>query len=145
MTDAQPTTSRVQAVLEKLSPAYFALVMATGIVSIAAHFLDLEPLAVGLVWVNVAAWIVLVILFFARAVRFGRQMLLDLGDHARGPGYFTVPAGTCVLGSQLVVVRGAVEPAVILWFCGLALWAVVTYGFFSAVTIKERKPPLGEG
>jgi tellurite resistance protein TehA-like permease len=137
--------ARIAAVLEKLPPAYFSLVMATGIVSIAAHFLGLEPIAVGLLWINVAAWIVLVLLFVLRGVHFGKQMLLDLGDHARGPGYFTVPAGTCVLGSQLVIVHGATGAASVLWFCGIALWAVVTYGFFSAVTIKEHKPPMGDG
>jgi tellurite resistance protein TehA-like permease len=144
MPDARQSAP-ILAALEKLSPGYFALVMATGIVSIAAHFLGLEPLAIALLWIDVAAWFVLVLLFIARAVRFGRQMLLDLGDHARGPGYFTVPAGTCVLGSQLVIVHGATGAAVSLWFCAIALWALVTYGFFSAVTIKTRKPPIGEG
>jgi tellurite resistance protein TehA-like permease len=145
MVDDRGGSARVRAVLEKLSPGYFALIMATGIVSIAAQFLGFEPIAVGLLWINVAAWIVLVLLFLARGVRFGRQMLLDLADHARGPGYFTVPAGTCVLGSQLVVVHGSTAAAAILWMCGIGLWALVTYGFFSAVTLKEKKPALGDG
>ena len=38
--------------LAELSPAYFAMVMATGIVSIAAHFQGLQRLAVALLWLN---------------------------------------------------------------------------------------------
>jgi len=37
---------------ENLHPAYFAMVMATGIVSIAADLMDMQPIAVALCWLN---------------------------------------------------------------------------------------------
>ena len=41
-----------------------------------------------------------------------------LTDHTRGPGFFTVIAGTCVLGSQLLIVAGRYQVAMVLWFLG---------------------------
>ena len=82
-----------------LFPGYFALVMATGIVSIAAYLLALTAVAWVLLFVNVAAYIVLWLLLVTRLVRFFPRVRADLTDHARGPGFFTVVAGTCVLGN----------------------------------------------
>ncbi|HEX6943322.1 MAG TPA: tellurite resistance/C4-dicarboxylate transporter family protein [Gemmatimonadaceae bacterium] len=145
MPDAVPRRGQLSEVVESLSPGYFALVMATGIVSLATHFLDLEAAAAVLFWINVVAYGVLCLLTLARLTLHRRRITADLSDHARGPGFFTLPAGTCVLGAQFVVLRGQPHVATILWFTGIALWAVVTYGFFAAVTMKAEKPPLSEG
>lgn len=136
---------RLRSAVEKLSPGYFALVMATGIVSIAAHFLGLEWAAIALFWINVVAYGVLWALTLARIALYGRRVGADIADHARGPGFFTLPAGTCVLGAQFVILRAEPLVATGLWCTAIALWLVVTYAFFAAVTIKAEKPPLGEG
>ena len=36
----------------------------------------------------------------------------DLSDHQRGPGFFTLVAGSCVLGAQFVLIAGDYEVAV---------------------------------
>ena len=46
-------------VTKDLSPAYFAMVMATGIVSIAAFMLGMVSVAVILFAINIAAYLVL--------------------------------------------------------------------------------------
>src|SRR5205085_759349 len=61
------------------------------------------------------------------------------------PGFFTVVAGTCVLGSQLVIVAGRERAALALWLAGLLLWAVVMYAFFTFITVREEKPTLETG
>ena len=58
---------------------------------------------------------------------------------------FTLVAATNVLGSQCLVVAGWRQPAVILWFAGIAAWLVVTYTVFTIITVKSEKPPLAEG
>jgi len=136
---------RLAAAVAGLAPGYFALVMATGIVSLAAHFLQMELVAVALFWLNAAQYCVLAILTLLRLAHHWPRVAADLSDHARGPGFFTLPAGTCVLGVQFAVLGGQHVLATGLWFVGIALWAAVTYGFFAAVTIAARKPPLGEG
>jgi tellurite resistance protein TehA-like permease len=145
MPDAITGPGRLSKAVETLSPGYFALVMATGIVSLATHFLQLEAVAIALFWINAVAYGVLCVLTVTRLALHRSRIAADLSDHARGPGFFTLPAGTCVLGSQFVILRGQLQVATILWFAGIALWAVVTYGFFAAVTIKAKKPPLGDG
>jgi tellurite resistance protein TehA-like permease len=128
-----------------LFPGYFALVMATGITSIAAFFLEMPSIAWALLYVNIAAFVVLWAMLLVRLVRFFPRALADLNDHVRGPGFFTVVAATCVLGSELIIVAGQFEIAAVLWYVGLFCWLVVMYAFFTAVTVRMNKPPLDKG
>ena len=66
-----------------LHPASFALVMATGIVSIACHLLGLPSVALPLLWLNAALYVVLWGLTALRAARFGQQLLADVAHHGR--------------------------------------------------------------
>jgi tellurite resistance protein TehA-like permease len=131
--------------MERLHPAYFALVMATGIVAIACHLLGLERIAQGLLPVNVAGYVALAVLNLARAVWYPARFVADLTDHQRGVGFFTAVAATGVLGSQAVVVHGGYTVATYLLALAVVLWAAVTYTIFTALTVKETKPSLAEG
>jgi tellurite resistance protein TehA-like permease len=128
-----------------LFPGYFALVMATGIISIAAHLLDMQSLAWGLLALNLVMYVVLWVLLLIRLIRFFPRIKADITDHVRGPGFFTTVAGTCVFGSQLVIVAGQYEAAGVLWLVGLLLWGIIMYTFFTFVTVRENKPPLESG
>ena len=136
---------QMKAGIQNLFPGYFALVMATGIVSIACALLGLGWIARALLWVNLMAYIVLSSALLLRAALYPRRLLADLCDHGRGPGFFTVVAGTCMLGSQLLVVADAAFPARMLWFVGMALWVFVMYAFFTAVVVRQNKPSLEAG
>jgi tellurite resistance protein TehA-like permease len=54
-------------------------------------------------------------------------------------------AGTCVLGSQSIVIANAWRVAAVLWAMGIVLWAVITYTVFTVLTVKADKPPLADG
>jgi tellurite resistance protein TehA-like permease len=69
----------------------------------------------------------------------------DLLDHARGPGYFTWVAATCILGTAAVVLLGRPDVGAAAWLLGVVLWIVVMYGFFAAVVTREDKPTLEAG
>jgi tellurite resistance protein TehA-like permease len=131
--------------IEHLFPGYFALVMATGIVSIGAALLELRWIASVMLWINVSFYVILSSAVLARLVLFPRRMLEDLRDHARGPGYFTLVAGTCVLGSLVLVVTHDSSVPHVLWLVGIALWVLVMYGFFTAVVVRDDKPSLEDG
>lgn len=128
-----------------LHPAYFALVMATGIVSIGAKLLDMPAIAGLLFGLNLLFYPVLVVLTGTRIMRYRDRVLADLLDHGRSVGFFTTVAGTCVLGSQFVIVAGLWRPAAVLWAVGILLWGVITYGVLALLTVKEHKPPMPEG
>ncbi len=126
----------------ELFPGYFSMVMATGTLSIAAGLLGYPGLAEGLVVVNLAAYGVLAFLSVLRFALYLPRVAGDLADPARGPGFFTAVAGTCVLGSQLALVAGWMGAAGALWILGICLWIAITYGFFFAMIIRELKPGL---
>ena len=131
--------------LADLSPGYFALVMATGIVSVAAHLHGLETVAIALFWLNVAMWSVLWLLSLLRATLHARRFFGDMVDHSRGPGFFTTVAGTAVLGGQFVILEADYRFALALGVFAIVLWVALTYTIFTAFTIKERKPTLDRG
>jgi tellurite resistance protein TehA-like permease len=138
------TTSQSSS-LATLFPGYFALVMATGIVSLASHFMGMEPIAQVLLWINVVAYVVLWILTVARLAMYRQQLVNDLTGHARGVTFLTMVAGTCVLGSQFAILTPLMIAAEFLWLGGFALWLLLIYTFFAAVTIREPKPALDNG
>jgi len=131
--------------IRTLHPAYFALVMATGIVSIAAKLLGMQWAAMALVVVNVIAFVALWILTITRIVRYPRELFADLVDHQRGVGFFTTVAATSVLGSQLIILLHATTIAFALWLLTIVLWLVLNYAVFTALTVKETKPALDAG
>ncbi len=145
MNSDKPSGSFVLRTAADLFPGYFALVMATGIISIAAQLLDMRTIAIVLLTVNVAGFAVLWLLLLVRFVFFFPRIKADIADHVRGPGFFTVVAGTCVLGSQLVIVMGRYGIAWWLWLMGLLLWLLIMYSFFTSVTVRENKPSIESG
>lgn len=128
-----------------LSPAYFAMVMATGIVSIGANLMGMRVVAVALGWFNSGAYLTFWALTLVRLSLYPRRFGADLFDHGRGPGFFTVVAATCVLGTQFIILWGNYTVAGLLLLLGIALWLVATYTIFTSFTIKENKPSLAEG
>ena len=136
---------RVFADLAGLSPSYFGMVMATGIVSLAAHLLAMPGTAQALFGLNIALYAVLWVLTVLRMVRHPRRFFGDMVDHPRGPGFFTTVAGTSVLGSQFVVLAGDYRAGSGLWGLAIVLWIGLTYAIFAGFTIKARKPSLDQG
>jgi tellurite resistance protein TehA-like permease len=119
--------------------------MATGIISIACFLLEMQGISRVLLGIDVVAYVVLCLLLLLRLLFFFSRVKADINDHVRGPGFFTFVAGTCVLGSALLIVLDRFRPALALWFVGLSLWIVIMYAFFTAVTVRENKPSIEAG
>jgi len=131
--------------LAGMHPAYFALVMATGIVSLACELTGMHAIAVALFALNVAFYPLLWILTIVRVIRYRDRVIADLKHHGRAVGFFTTVAATCVLGSQCLIIGDAVTAATALWIAGIVLWAVLIYGVFTILTVKAEKPTLADG
>src|SRR3989338_10986955 len=116
--------------LSVMHPAYFALVMATGIVAIACHLLGLRAFVIVLTWINWIAYPTLWIVFILRAILFPKRFMADWSDHVRAPGFFTLVAATGVLGSQAALLHHAFFAAQVLWWLCVVLWAACTYTIF---------------
>jgi tellurite resistance protein TehA-like permease len=131
--------------IAEMPSAYFAMVMSTGIVSIACHLLGIRFLAIPLFWLNVGLYVILWVLFFIRLALYRQKILAEFTDHGKGVGFFTMIAGTCILGNQFIILLGFQRIAAGLLCIGLALWLLFIYGVFTAFIIKREKPSLGEG
>ena len=137
--------SRIGEEISDLHPAYFALVMSTGIVSISANFLGWPILPRVLLWLNLFTYAILWILNILRALIYPRRVLSDLSDHSRGVGFFTIVAATGVVAAQLIVISNDFLWAKTLWYLAAGLWLLFIYGIFGALTVKQDKPSLAEG
>jgi tellurite resistance protein TehA-like permease len=130
---------------KKLSPAYFGLVMATGIIAIAAHQQQWPFIAQALFFISCFSWVILSFLYSYRALRFTKEFTEDLISHSKGPAFFTAVAGTGLIGSQLMVLYSHYWLAFIAWVIALVLWLLLTYTVFTALTIRRNKPTLDKG
>src|SRR5215471_4294823 len=145
MTDSANQRNFISRAAADLFPGYFALVMATGIISIACFLLEMKTIAIAFLIINVVAYVVLWLLLLIRLFFFFSRVKADINDHVRGPGFFTVVAGTCVLGSELIIVIDRYRFAAALWFLGLFLWLLIMYTFFTAMTVRDHKPSIEAG
>ena len=82
------TAARQASFVETLHPAYFALVMATGIVGIATGMLGMKWIALSLFWLNWVFYGGLWSLTIIRMMRYPRAIFADLSDHGRSVGFF---------------------------------------------------------
>ncbi len=128
--------------IANLSPGYFALVMATGIVSIAAYYYDYGLAATILFYVNIGLYLLLCILSAVRVIFFTQSVVADFNDHGKNPGFLTFVAATCILGNQFVFLAANYAIASLLFYMGAISWFVFVYSFFVIITIKRGKPTL---
>ncbi|MFI5298593.1 MAG: tellurite resistance/C4-dicarboxylate transporter family protein [Polyangiales bacterium] len=142
---APASSSSAEDGLAGMHPAYFALVMATGIVSIASQLVGVPILPKALFALNLVFYPTLWVLTVLRAFRHRERFLTDVSHHGRAVGFFTIVAATCVLGSQCLVVAQRADIALWLWILGIVLYVVLVYSVFTILMVKENKPPLAEG
>ena len=132
--------------IKALPPAYFSVVMGTGIVALACYFeLHAQWLAKALTFLNLAMFITLAALLIVRFALYRRQFFEDFHDFDRGPGFFTIVAAAAVLGSQMLIVLNVPVAAAVLWFIAIPLWAWFMYAIFTEFTINEHKPRFEQG
>ena len=128
-----------------LFPAYFAMVMTAGTLSIGTYLLDFSVISILLLYINTIAYIALWGLTLIRLFKYFPRFRKDMKSHEKGPGFSTLGAGTCVSGSQIYIVTDNEWLPLILWVLGIFLWVMVMYTFFISVTIRKKKPRLSEG
>jgi tellurite resistance protein TehA-like permease len=131
----------VRDAVRTLNPGYFALVMATGIVSIAMENHHAYELSVVLLWLTGIEYLVLLCVYGWRVVAFRAAVAADLTDPARAFGYFTFVAATDVLGTRLAVDRH--EPAaLVLLAVGSIAWLVLGYVVPWTAVLNHSRPVL---
>jgi tellurite resistance protein TehA-like permease len=139
--DEGPRTGAREGV-RTLHPGYFALVMASGIVSIAMHSHRAYVLSVALLWVACVAYVVLIALNLLRTMIFRSDIADDLADPRRAFGLFTFVAATGVLGTRLAL-DGHYPAAFTLLLVASLAWLVLGYVVpWTAVLGRAQRPVL---
>ena len=145
-TAKEPSTSVASASpIETLFPGYFALVMATGIIAIAADQQNIGWLSEALYAAAAVGYVVLTVLLVLRIILYPRAFIADLVAHTRGFAFLTTVAATNVLASASAVVYGWWSLAWALWWISLALWAFFLYATLISTVVRSNKPALGAG
>lgn len=131
--------------LATLHPAYFALVMATGIVALALDLQGAARIARLLFWLNLVQFAALAVAFGLRAGLHSSAFVRDLSSHARGFGFFTWVAAPGVLGAQAILQFANIGLAFAFWIVTATAWALTTYGVFAAIMMRRDKPDIADG
>ncbi len=122
--------------IKDLHPAYFTMVMSTGIISIASKLLGFTGIAYALFYINIIAYTILLTFQIIRAVMYWDYLYKDLCNPELSLVFFTIVAGTNILGSQFVIIVNQPETAKIFWYFGIFLWTIVSLTAFSLLFIK---------
>lgn len=128
--------------IRTLYPGYFALIMATGIISNGFFLLGIKSISTGLLIIDSAAFLILILMTSARAFMFPREMWEDLVNPRLVFSFFTIVAGANVFGVQLLL-RGEVTLAVLLWCFSLLVWIPLSYFSFSVLTFRDTERNVG--
>ncbi len=142
MTTAPATRlpDRVSAQVAVLTPSYFALVMATGIVAVGLRLEGFPLLGRALWLIAVAAYAVLLVLTSWRLASHRPAIVADFFDPTRAFGFFTFVAGTNVLATYLTLSAHHTIATVLLGVTG-AFWLVLGYLVpWTAVLDRQVRP-----
>jgi tellurite resistance protein TehA-like permease len=134
---------RIRRGLATLDPGYFALVMATGIVSIGADLEGYPTLSQVIFGITVVAFVILVLAYAARLVWFGNWVGRNLRNPTMAVAYFTVAAGCDVLATRLVT-AGHANVALGLGAAAAAVWLALTYWLPWSIVASARRPVLAD-
>lgn len=131
--------------IQQFPPAYFALVMSTGILSLAAEELKMHGLAEGFFYVNLVAYPLLVLLLVLRIVLDFKGVWAELTSHAKGPNFLTLVPATCLVGNQFVQLRHNAAVGGARWVAARLAWVILGYSLLLGVSIRKEKPNLEQG
>jgi tellurite resistance protein TehA-like permease len=130
----------VQRAVEGLAPGYFALVMASGIISVGMNFEGFAAISWVLLVIAAGAFVALLSLTAWRFVAYRQAIKDDFNDPRRGFGFFTFVAGTNVLGVRLGIEGFYGATAALLFLSGV-VWLLLGYVVpWTAVLGREERP-----
>lgn len=116
-----------------LYPGYFALVMATGIISNALLLENYREVSTLLFSINLFAYPLLWVLTALRLILAKKALWADLTSPKLVFAFFTMVAATDVLGVGMNL-RGWTEAATAMWVFALILWFTLIYLSFGVLT-----------
>jgi tellurite resistance protein TehA-like permease len=136
---------KIDEAVRTLFPGYFAYVMATGIVAAGLNGFGYVVPAKVLFWLAAIGYIKLWVLTIYRLVRHPASLMADFTSFGKGPGFFTIVAGTGVLAAVANRLYHASDFAFWLFCFAAVLWVILNYSFATVVIVSAEKPTAERG
>lgn len=132
--------------LRDLYPGYFAMTMATGIVSIAFDLKGYPLLSDILLIITIITWFVMTFIYTWRLAAFPKAVIENLINPKTTFIFYTFVAATNICG-LLMYQHGFPTIAVICWFMAFIYWSVLMYFGFASLCFahKDRKVNVVHG
>lgn len=132
--------------LRDLYPGYFAMTMATGIVSVAFSLQQIELFADILFWITLFSWLVLTYIYTWRLVKFPKVVFENLVNPKTTFIFYTFVAATDICG-LLLYQRGFIYLSLACWALAFVYWSALMYTGFASLCFahKDRKVNVVHG
>ncbi|MBV1919636.1 MAG: tellurite resistance/C4-dicarboxylate transporter family protein, partial [Pseudomonadales bacterium] len=124
--------------LQAMHPGNFALVMASGIISIGFNIQHQTWLSDVLCVFAITAWLCLLALSLVRLIRFSSAVRIDLLNPRMVFSFFTLVAATDIVG-LLLHERGHIKLALACWVIAFTVWCLLLYLSFSVLTFLTHE------
>ena len=124
--------------LQAMHPGNFALVMASGIISIGFNIQHQTWLSDFFCVFAITAWLCLLALSLVRLIRFSNAVRIDLLNPRMVFSFFTLVAATDIVG-LLLHERGYIQLALACWVIAFTVWCLLLYLSFSVLTFLTHE------
>ncbi|SER44148.1 tellurite resistance/C4-dicarboxylate transporter family protein [Pedobacter rhizosphaerae] len=131
--------------IKVMVPAYFSVVMATGIIGVACTLINWPIMAKFFLIINIVFFSALLIALLYRITLYKANVLADFHSYERGAGFLTLVPACCILGNQFILIFQHLLLAKILVLTAGILWLIMGYGLYFNVTVTNNKKSLKDG
>lgn len=123
--------------LKNLYPGYFAMTMATGIISIELSMNGLKLMSDFFFVFALITWFIMTFLYSWRLIKFPKTVLENLINPKTTFIFFTFVAATNICG-VLLYQHGMNGLAVVCWFLAFIYWSVLMYFGFASLCFSHK-------
>lgn len=132
---------RTRTAVQSLSPGYFALVMASGIISSGLLLAGFSALSVALLVVCIAAFVIILVLTVWRLIEFRGDIRADFENPKIVFAFNTYVAGANVLAVRLAL-AGMVGIPIVLLSLAVVTWLIFAYAMPWTTLLGRKKTTL---
>jgi tellurite resistance protein TehA-like permease len=123
--------------LKNLYPGYFAMTMATGIISVALSMKGMQLLSDVFFVMALITWFVMTFLYSWRLIKFPKAVLENLMNPKTTFIFFTFVAATNICG-MLLYQHGLGKLAIVCWFMAFIYWSTLMYFGFASLCFSHK-------
>jgi len=123
--------------LKGLYPGYFAMTMATGIISVALRLQNFILLSDAFFVMTLLTWLVMTFLYTWRLIKFPKAVIENLLNPKTTFIFFTFVAATDISG-MLLYQHGFVLLALICWVIAFIYWSALMYFGFASLCFAHK-------